>query len=113
MILLHRHRRCRSDAAFRKPSPDPYLEAFHRIVTAGHAVEATRTVAIEDSRWGLVSADTARLRLVAVTNTYPAAELAPFAELVVSGLQALTLDDLDALCLSTPRPGCRRDGSSA
>ena len=85
-----------------KPSPDPYLEAFHRIVTAGHAVEASRTVAIEDSRWGLVSADTARLRLVAVTNTSRAAELAPFAELVVSGLHALTLDDLDALCRSTP-----------
>jgi beta-phosphoglucomutase len=85
-----------------KPSPDPYLEALHRIVSAGHAVEASRTVAIEDSRWGLVSADTARLRLVAVTNTYAEAELAPFAELVVAGLHALTLDVLEALCRSTP-----------
>jgi beta-phosphoglucomutase len=32
-----------------KPSPDPYLEAFHRIATAGHSVDASRTVAIEDS----------------------------------------------------------------
>jgi hypothetical protein len=37
-----------------------------------------------------------------VTNTSRAAELAPFAELVVTGLHALTLDDLDALCRSTP-----------
>ena len=86
-----------------KPSPDPYLEAFHRLVSAGHAVDASRTVAIEDSRWGLVSADTAKLRTVAVATTYTASELAPFAELVVAGLDALTLTDLDVLCQSAPR----------
>jgi beta-phosphoglucomutase len=85
-----------------KPSPDPYLEAFHRISGAGHAVTPSRTVAIEDSRWGLVSADTAKLRLVAVTNTYNAAELAPFAELIVDGLHDLTLEALDALCRAMP-----------
>ena len=86
-----------------KPSPDPYLEAFHRLVSAGHAVDASRTVAIEDSRWGLVSAETAKLRTVAVATTYKPSELAPFAELVVSGLDALTLTDLDVLCQSAPR----------
>ncbi len=80
-----------------KPSPDPYLEAFHRVAIAGHAADRSRTVAIEDSRWGLVSAGTAGLRCVAVTNTYTADELAPYAELVVAGLDALTLDALDAL----------------
>ena len=80
-----------------KPSPDPYLEAFHRIRTAGHAIDSHRTVAIEDSMWGLVSARTAGLRCVAVTNTCKAEELAPHAELVVSGLEALTLDALDTL----------------
>jgi beta-phosphoglucomutase len=85
-----------------KPSPDPYLEAFHRLTTRGHAIEPSRTVAIEDSRWGLVSAATARLRVVAVTTSYPAAELAPHAELVVSGLGALTLAALDDLCASAP-----------
>jgi beta-phosphoglucomutase-like phosphatase (HAD superfamily) len=86
-----------------KPSPDPYLEALHRIVSAGHAVDASRTVAIEDSRWGLVSADTAKLRTVAVATTYTARELEPFAELVVTGLSALTLSALDVLCQSAPR----------
>ena len=55
-------------------------------------------MAIEDSRWGLVSARGAGLRCVAVTNTYSAAELRADAELVVDGLRALTLDALDALC---------------
>jgi beta-phosphoglucomutase len=80
-----------------KPSPDPYLEAFHRMRAAGHAIAAERTVAIEDSMWGLVSARGAGLRCVGVTNTCRAEELAPHAELIVSGLDALTLQTLDTL----------------
>lgn len=80
-----------------KPSPDPYLEAFHRIRAAGHDIDPGRTVAIEDSMWGLVSARGAGLRCVGVTNTCPAQELATHAELVVPGLDALTLDTLDTL----------------
>jgi HAD superfamily hydrolase (TIGR01509 family) len=80
-----------------KPSPDPYLEAFHRIRSAGHDIRPERTVAIEDSTWGLVSARGAGLRCVGVTNTCRAEELAPHAELVVSGLDALTLETLDTL----------------
>jgi beta-phosphoglucomutase len=83
-----------------KPSPDPYWEAFHRLNRGARDLDPARTVAIEDSRWGLVSAATAGLRCVAVTNTYPAAELSPHAELVVSGLGALTLEALDAVCAS-------------
>jgi beta-phosphoglucomutase len=54
-------------------------------------------VAIEDSKWGLASAQGAGLRLVGVTNSYPAHELTG-AELVVDGLKALTLPALDRLC---------------
>jgi len=82
-----------------KPSPDPYLEAFARLAGAsGDVIEPSRTVAIEDSRWGLESAGAAGLRRVAVTNTYSADELVPYAELVVSGLDTLTLTALDELC---------------
>ena len=82
-----------------KPHPDPYQTAFNRLRThSGRDLIAWRTVAIEDSHWGLVSARKADLRCVAVTNTYSAAELRADAELVVSGLDALTLDALDALC---------------
>lgn len=82
-----------------KPHPDPYQTAFARLRShSGRDLIAWRSVAIEDSRWGLVSARGADLRCVAVTNTYSAVELRADAELVVPGLHALTLDALDALC---------------
>lgn len=81
-----------------KPHPDPYRTAFAKLrAHTGRDLIAWRSVAIEDSRWGLVSARGADLRCVAVTNTYAEAELRADAELVVSGLEALTLDALDAL----------------
>jgi len=82
-----------------KPHPEPYRTAFERLrAQSGRDLVAWRTVAIEDSRWGLVSARGADLRCVAVSTTYSADELRADAELVVPGLHALTLDALDALC---------------
>lgn len=82
-----------------KPHPDPYLEAFERLqVAVGIALAPRRTVAIEDSTWGLVSARDAGLRTVGVTNTYPASGLQGVAELVVPGLHALEMEALDRLC---------------
>jgi beta-phosphoglucomutase len=82
-----------------KPHPDPYQTAFNRLRThSGRDLVDWRTVAIEDSRWGLVSAREAGLRCVAVTTTYSEAELRSDAELVVAGLHTLTLEALDALC---------------
>jgi beta-phosphoglucomutase-like phosphatase (HAD superfamily) len=81
-----------------KPSPAPYLLAFERLrIASGRQLDPSRSVAIEDSRWGLESARGAGLRCVGVTNSYPAAELEG-AELIVDGLNALTLGALDALC---------------
>ena len=81
-----------------KPSPAPYLLAFHRLCeAAGTPLDSRRCVAIEDSRWGLDSAGSAGLRCVGVTSSYAAHEL-PGAELVVPGLHALTLEMLDRLC---------------
>jgi beta-phosphoglucomutase len=80
-----------------KPSPAPYRLAFEKLRDAsGRNLRPDRCVAIEDSRWGLESARGAGLRCVAVTNSYPAHEL-PGAELVVDGLQALTLPMLERL----------------
>jgi beta-phosphoglucomutase len=82
-----------------KPDPEPYQTAFTRLRSlTSRDLIPSRSVAIEDSKWGLVSARAADLRCVAVTNTYSAAELRADAELVVAGLQALTLDALDSLC---------------
>ena len=84
-----------------KPNPDPYLEAFARLQAAsGRALDPARTVAIEDSHWGLDAARAAGLRTVAVTNTYAASEIAGAAELTVAGLDALDLGMLDRLCAS-------------
>ena len=82
-----------------KPHPDPYQTAFAKLKahTRRELID-WRTVAIEDSKWGLVSARAAGLRCVAVTNTYSAEELRSDAELVVGGLDRLTLEALDALC---------------
>ena len=86
------------DTPLSKPSPAPYLLAFERLRDhIGPDLVPRRCVAIEDSRWGLESAQGAGLRCVAVTNSYPAEEL-PGAELVVSGLSELTLPALDLLC---------------
>jgi HAD superfamily hydrolase (TIGR01509 family) len=81
-----------------KPHPEPYQTAFARLKAhTGRELEPWRSVAIEDSKWGLISARGADLRLVAVTNTYSAAELREEAEVVCAGLGDLTLDQLDAL----------------
>jgi beta-phosphoglucomutase len=82
-----------------KPHPDPYRTAFAKLrAHTGRDLIPWRSVAIEDSRWGLMSARAADLRCVAVTNTYTDAELRPDAELVFPGLHAVTLGALDALC---------------
>ncbi len=81
-----------------KPSPEPYRLALERLrKTSGRDIDPRRTIAIEDSKWGLESAQGAGLRLVGVTNSYPAHELSG-AELVVDSLEALTLPALDRLC---------------
>jgi HAD superfamily hydrolase (TIGR01509 family) len=81
-----------------KPSPAPYMLAFEKLrQLSGRDLTPRRCVAIEDSRWGLESARGAGLRCVGVTNSYPSHELGE-AELVVSGLDTLTLDQLDRLC---------------
>ena len=83
-----------------KPSPAPYRLALERLRdVSGREIEPRRAVAIEDSKWGLDSAQGAGLRLVGVTNSYPAHELTG-AELVVDSLTALTLPALDLLCAS-------------
>ena len=85
-----------------KPSPAPYRLALKQLrQMTGRDLSAERTVAVEDSHWGLESARGAGLRVVAVTTSYDAKDL-PGAELVVPGLNELSLDDLDRLCAAPP-----------
>jgi beta-phosphoglucomutase len=80
-----------------KPSPAPYQLAFQGLrEQTNNGLTANRCVAIEDSRWGLESARGAGLRCVGVTTSYPASELTG-AELIVEGLQSLTIPMLEQL----------------
>ena len=54
-------------------------------------------MAIEDSVWGLESARGAGLRCVGVTTSYAADQLGG-AELIVDGLNTLTVEALNELC---------------
>ena len=92
-----------ADTPESKPSPDPYRLAFDRLrQKTGRDLAPARTVAIEDSHWGLESARGAGLRCVGVTTSYAAADL-PGAELLAPGLNRLTLDVLDELCANPPK----------
>ena len=87
------------DTLASKPSPDPYLRALTLLAASiGERLNPSDCVAIEDSRWGLDSARAAGLRTVAVTNSYPAAELQ--ADLTIASLEAMDLDRLAFLCLN-------------
>jgi beta-phosphoglucomutase len=87
-----------------KPSPDPYARAFQLLQQTNGRLATNRCVAIEDSRWGLESARGAGLRCVGVTNSYPAADL-PGAELIVEGLNTLTIQMLDELVRNPAKAG--------
>ncbi|MGH8189217.1 MAG: HAD family hydrolase, partial [Steroidobacteraceae bacterium] len=88
-----------------KPSPAPYRLAFEQLVRRrGVELDPRRTVAIEDSRWGLASAKGAGLRCVGVTSSYSAHELHG-AELTAGGLADLTLESLDELCATLHAKG--------
>jgi beta-phosphoglucomutase len=84
-----------SDGVRGKPAPDLYLLALAKLRDIIE-VDASGCVAIEDSHWGLEAAKLAGLRTVAVTHTYPAAELGG-ADLVVDHLSDITLRKLEAL----------------
>ena len=74
-----------------KPAPDPYLRAAQL-----HGVATNECVAIEDSRWGIVSAKTAGMRCVGITNTYPASELTS-ADVVIRSLDEFTVELIQQL----------------
>ncbi|RPI52507.1 MAG: HAD family phosphatase [Acidobacteria bacterium] len=85
-----------SDGVRGKPAPDLYLLAMAKLEKVPFSFNPAHCIAIEDSHWGLEAARTAGLRCVAVTNTYPAAELGQ-ADLIVDRLASLTLADVEQI----------------
>lgn len=77
------------DTHISKPDPAPYKLAAKKLgVTSG--------LAIEDTQAGIASAKGAGLKVLAVTNSYPAEALTQ-ADAVVASLEGLTLEKLNEL----------------
>lgn len=89
-----------SDGVRGKPAPDLYLLAMAKLREV-ESLQPAYCIAIEDSHWGLEAAHKAGLRTVAVTHTYPAAELGG-ADLVVDKLSEITIPLLRSVT-DTPR----------
>ena len=77
-----------------KPAPDVYLEAARRL-----GVDPSRTVAVEDSRNGILSAKAAGMRMVAIPNRrYPLGEEAlGAADVVLRSIVELTPATVDEM----------------
>lgn len=80
-----------------KPDPAPYLRAVELLSATMPSLEPAECVAIEDSRWGLLSARAAGLRTVAITHTYPSSALTDAADIVIPHLDMFTPDLLASL----------------
>ena len=72
------------DAAQSKPAPDPYRRAAEL-----HGLAPGECAAIEDSRWGIVSAKSAGLACIGLTTTYPRSHLTD-ADWIVESLDEFT-----------------------
>lgn len=74
-----------------KPAPDPYSRAVSQLRARGLVAADATCVAVEDSHWGITSAQDAGLRCVGVATSYPAHELGQ-ADLVIERLADLSIE---------------------
>jgi beta-phosphoglucomutase len=78
------------------PDPMPYATAVAALARDASGLRPEDCLAFEDTMAGIASARTAGLKVIGVTNTYPAEKLGA-AHRVVAGLSAVARADLDAL----------------
>jgi HAD superfamily hydrolase (TIGR01509 family) len=86
------------DVSASKPDPASYLLAVQRLQERFPAagITAAAAVAIEDTPAGIKSAKDAGLKVLAVTNSYPAAELTA-ADSIVAALSMISVKELQQL----------------
>jgi beta-phosphoglucomutase len=85
------------DVARSKPYPDPFIKALDLLnLPITDRVEPGECLVIEDSIHGIHAAHQAKMRCLAVTNSYPKEKLSE-AELVVESLAGLSLKDVKRL----------------
>lgn len=81
-----------------KPEPEGYLLTLEKLnAISDSPISARQCVAIEDSRWGILSAKKAGMRIVAVTHSYCAEELKD-ADMVIDSVKQLKISDMQKLC---------------
>lgn len=79
-----------------KPHPEPYLTAAERLAARAPGLRPEDCVVFEDSMPGIAAARAAGMKVVAVTNSYPAAKLGA-AHRVVDTLAGIDSASLRAL----------------
>jgi|WetSurMetagenome_2_1015567.scaffolds.fasta_scaffold00008_109 HAD superfamily hydrolase (TIGR01509 family) len=82
------------DVKLGKPSPQIFLEAARRISAAPE-----RCVVFEDAKVGVAAGKAARMKVIAVTNTYPRDALTD-ADVVVDSLEHVSVDMIETLFAS-------------
>ncbi len=78
------------DTPASKPDPAPYLLAADKLRSGLADLQTSECVAIEDSKWGLVSARAAGMRTIGITQTYPASALVDVSDTVITHLDQFT-----------------------
>jgi beta-phosphoglucomutase len=86
------------DVTRSKPSPEPYLTAMDRLAARAPGLQPGECLVIEDSAPGIAAGLAAGMKVLAVTNSYPAAKLAAAHRVVdsLAGLDAAGLRQLFA-----------------
>ena len=79
-----------------KPHPEPYLTAMARLEPGAAGLRPSECLVFEDSVPGIASALAAGMKVVGITNSYPAAKLGA-AHRVVDSLEGLTPAELKSL----------------
>ena len=80
-----------------KPAADPYVKALTLLQSrCQQRLAPSRSIAIEDSQWGLLSARRAGLRTLGVTTSYPA-EALTYAETTLPDIASVTVERLSQL----------------
>ncbi|HAL45007.1 MAG TPA: hypothetical protein DCP47_03695 [Phycisphaerales bacterium] len=89
---------CADDVEKGKPDPEGYLKALELINKKYNSqIPASQCIVIEDSQWGIIAAKKAGMRIIGITNSYPANELEE-ADLIIDSVSDLKISDLNRLC---------------
>lgn len=81
-----------------KPHPEGYILTLSKLnQTLQEEIQPGQCVVIEDSHWGIEAAQSAKMKTIAVSNTYNPDELKT-ADMVVDNLAKIKMADLHRLC---------------